>query len=187
MTTLAILQTTTASLFAAIESLRSWTGIMLSTMRRTTLLLSESVSEQPSACSRGEVSFPTCLRGAIPGSLANTEHLLITFTALHLRRLFHSALRRTQHIQVSSYTRPHIPTAPMATLTSGPFAPTTKLSHLRSLLSLPASLRASAYTAATVRPRWQSTTTSRKHPKTALFFPGQGVQRVGMSTQSIAV
>ncbi|KAL9639755.1 MAG: hypothetical protein Q9164_000726 [Protoblastenia rupestris] len=29
-------------------------------------------------------------------------------------------------------------------------------------------------------PRWNSTTAS--HPKTALFFPGQGVQRVGMAT-----
>ncbi|KAK3073707.1 [acyl-carrier-protein] S-malonyltransferase [Teratosphaeriaceae sp. CCFEE 6253] len=57
----------------------------------------------------------------------------------------------------------------------------TKHSGLRSLLSLPPSLRAAAY--ALVTARCQSTTTARKHPKTAIFFPGQGVQRVGMTTE----
>ncbi|KAK4901826.1 [acyl-carrier-protein] S-malonyltransferase [Elasticomyces elasticus] len=50
---------------------------------------------------------------------------------------------------------------------------------MASVLALPSSLRAAAYKAANVR--WQSTT-PRKHPKTAIFFPGQGVQRVGMTT-----
>ncbi|KAK5127532.1 hypothetical protein LTR85_006871 [Meristemomyces frigidus] len=53
-------------------------------------------------------------------------------------------------------------------------------SQLSSLLSLPPTLRASSYAAQTTR--WQSTTATRNHPKTALFFPGQGVQRVGMTT-----
>lgn len=65
-----------------------------------------------------------------------------------------------------------------------------------SLLSLPASIRPSIY-ATTCQPtpthrRHQSTSTSpspsspaaakKPHPRTALFFPGQGVQRVGMTT-----
>ncbi|EMC97108.1 hypothetical protein BAUCODRAFT_438777 [Baudoinia panamericana UAMH 10762] len=49
----------------------------------------------------------------------------------------------------------------------------------RALLALPASLRAAALR--TIQARWQSTIPERKHPKTALFFPGQGVQRVGMT------
>ncbi|KAI6800830.1 FabD/lysophospholipase-like protein [Hortaea werneckii] len=53
----------------------------------------------------------------------------------------------------------------------------TKPSQLSSLLSLPPTLRASSYLSQ--HARWQSTAAS-KHPKTAIFFPGQGVQRVGM-------
>lgn len=49
-----------------------------------------------------------------------------------------------------------------------------------SLLSLPASLRTAAYTA--TQARWRSESAKTKHPRTALFFPGQGVQRVGMTT-----
>ncbi|KAK4575394.1 [acyl-carrier-protein] S-malonyltransferase [Recurvomyces mirabilis] len=49
----------------------------------------------------------------------------------------------------------------------------------RSLLSLPAALRTATWK--TSQARWQSTT-APKHPKTAIFFPGQGVQRVGMTT-----
>ncbi|KAK5676024.1 [acyl-carrier-protein] S-malonyltransferase [Elasticomyces elasticus] len=54
-----------------------------------------------------------------------------------------------------------------------------KTTDMASVLALPSSLRAAAYRAASVR--WQSTA-PRKHPKTAIFFPGQGVQRVGMTT-----
>ncbi|KAK3706711.1 [acyl-carrier-protein] S-malonyltransferase [Vermiconidia calcicola] len=50
---------------------------------------------------------------------------------------------------------------------------------LRPLLSLPASLRAATYTS--TRRRWKSDV-SAGHPRTAIFFPGQGVQRVGMIT-----
>ncbi|KAK5171450.1 [acyl-carrier-protein] S-malonyltransferase [Saxophila tyrrhenica] len=63
--------------------------------------------------------------------------------------------------------------------------PTSRLSTAntttaQSVLSLPTHLRVAAYTAAQQR-RWASEG-ARKHPKTALFFPGQGVQRVGMTT-----
>ena len=50
---------------------------------------------------------------------------------------------------------------------------------LKSLLSLPPSIRSEIY--ASGQARWQSTT-AKKHPRTAIFFPGQGVQRVGMTT-----
>jgi len=51
------------------------------------------------------------------------------------------------------------------------------------LFALPPTLRASTY-ASHHHARWQSNTppAPRRHPKTALFFPGQGVQRVGMTT-----
>nr|OQO18844.1 hypothetical protein B0A51_13907 [Rachicladosporium sp. CCFEE 5018] len=51
-----------------------------------------------------------------------------------------------------------------------------------SLLHLPPSLRPLVYAAA--QSRWQTTSSTKPatHPKTALFFPGQGVQRVGMTT-----
>ncbi|SMQ55902.1 unnamed protein product [Zymoseptoria tritici ST99CH_1A5] len=50
----------------------------------------------------------------------------------------------------------------------------------RTLLSLPASLRPTILVSA--QARHQSTIQPKKHPKTAIFFPGQGVQRVGMTT-----
>lgn len=53
---------------------------------------------------------------------------------------------------------------------------------LRSILALPASVRTTTYT----QTRCQSTTKPSTHPKTALFFPGQGVQRVGMLDDWIA-
>ncbi|TKA24767.1 hypothetical protein B0A50_05755 [Salinomyces thailandicus] len=52
-----------------------------------------------------------------------------------------------------------------------------KQCQLSALLSLPPILRANSYLSQ--HTRWQSTT-AHKHPKTAIFFPGQGVQRVGM-------
>lgn len=51
----------------------------------------------------------------------------------------------------------------------------------KTLLSLPAAVRPSVYTS--TRARWQSTSKPKKHPRTAIFFPGQGVQRVGMTTE----
>ncbi|KAK1056609.1 [acyl-carrier-protein] S-malonyltransferase [Friedmanniomyces endolithicus] len=52
-------------------------------------------------------------------------------------------------------------------------------SAVSSLLALPSTLRTATYMR--TLGRWQSTA-PRKHPKTAIFFPGQGVQRVGMTT-----
>ena len=62
-------------------------------------------------------------------------------------------------------------------------APATKLAStpVATLLSLPPSVRTAVYSQA--QRRWQSTK-SPSHPKTALFFPGQGVQRVGMVPHS---
>lgn len=58
-----------------------------------------------------------------------------------------------------------------------------KQPNVSSLLALPSTVRTATYTLANAR--WQSTTPP-KHPKTAIFFPGQGVQRVGMTMVSIA-
>lgn len=55
----------------------------------------------------------------------------------------------------------------------------TKQTQLSTVLSLPAHLRVTYYT--TTQSRCQSTSTA-KRPKTAIFFSGQGVQRVGMTT-----
>ena len=52
--------------------------------------------------------------------------------------------------------------------------------YLNPLLSLPPSIRPAIYYAG--QSRWVSTTTPKNRPKTAIFFPGQGVQRVGMTT-----
>ena len=65
----------------------------------------------------------------------------------------------------------------MATLAHPIRHASTKQCQLSSLLSLPPTLRTSSYVSQ--HARWQSTA-PRKHPKTAIFFPGQGVQRVGM-------
>ncbi|KXT04174.1 hypothetical protein AC578_52 [Pseudocercospora eumusae] len=56
----------------------------------------------------------------------------------------------------------------------------TKQSTLKSLLSLPASIRPAVY--ASCQSRGIATIQEKQHPKTAIFFPGQGVQRVGMAT-----
>jgi [acyl-carrier-protein] S-malonyltransferase len=52
------------------------------------------------------------------------------------------------------------------------------------LLSLPSSLRPTIYTTTSSQQpqtRQNATTTKSRRPRTALFFPGQGVQRVGMT------
>lgn len=63
--------------------------------------------------------------------------------------------------------------------TPGSF-PAVKQTFAPSLLHLPTPLRAATYTS--TQARWQSHFKTRKSPRTALFFPGQGVQRVGMTT-----
>ncbi|KAF2209087.1 hypothetical protein CERZMDRAFT_47893 [Cercospora zeae-maydis SCOH1-5] len=63
----------------------------------------------------------------------------------------------------------------MSVLSSSVKLPTTR----NALLSLPPSIRSAVYAAA--QTRWQSTIQPREHPRTAIFFPGQGVQRVGMT------
>ena len=62
-------------------------------------------------------------------------------------------------------------------------SPTRRLSAVKPnsaalLLALPASLRAATYTS--TQSRW-ATEAAKSRPRTALFFPGQGVQRVGMT------
>ncbi|KAF2166898.1 hypothetical protein M409DRAFT_54668 [Zasmidium cellare ATCC 36951] len=64
-------------------------------------------------------------------------------------------------------------TGPTSKFLSAPF---------KSILSLPASLRPAVYATSQSRCLATSTDPSRKQPKTAIFFPGQGVQRVGMTT-----
>ncbi|KAF2479941.1 acyl transferase/acyl hydrolase/lysophospholipase [Neohortaea acidophila] len=55
-------------------------------------------------------------------------------------------------------------------------------SAIRTLLSLPPALRAATYTSTSPSStkRWQSDSAPTRRPRTAIFFPGQGVQRVGM-------
>lgn len=58
-----------------------------------------------------------------------------------------------------------------------------------SLLNLPSALRPTIYANSTSSPphtRHNATTYKPKRPRTALFFPGQGVQRVGMTQDWLA-
>ncbi|KAM0690448.1 hypothetical protein Q7P36_009215 [Cladosporium allicinum] len=58
-----------------------------------------------------------------------------------------------------------------------------------SLLNLPSALRPTIYANSTSSPphtRHNATTSKPKRPRTALFFPGQGVQRVGMTQDWLA-
>ena len=63
---------------------------------------------------------------------------------------------------------------------SSKLLPAKHSSTLKSILSLPPSIRPTVY--ASVQSRCLATEAKKSHPKTAIFFPGQGVQRVGMTT-----
>ncbi|WPG98370.1 Hypothetical protein R9X50_00115900 [Acrodontium crateriforme] len=68
----------------------------------------------------------------------------------------------------------------MANPTCATWRATPKADQLKSLFGLPSTARPSIYSSS--QRRWQSASSPRPRPKTALFFPGQGVQRVGMTT-----
>ena len=136
------------------KCLRSWCCFQTRTPAGPRLPLGE-----PESC--GELSSEVRLNGELQYSYGRSS--------------LHSYFSRNRTI--TSYNQISLFLHRMAHLVG----PTTKhCAHgppLANLLSLPTSLRAAAYISA--RARWQSSS-SKKHPRTALFFPGQGVQRVGM-------